>query len=611
MRPVASVVVTAALIAALPLRAAPAKTETPPAGAFRLVRLAVDPQGGGDATLAPDGKRFLSTSKRSGNWEVWEHDIASGRWTQLTDHPAEDFEARYSPDGRVVAFTSDRDGAKNVWTLRPETGELKQLTSFKDEAEYPDFTADGRFVTFTGGPWGTRDFFLVPILGGEPRRLSRQSGRAGACSKGDASSLVCHRYDGGSGDVVRLWLADGQETPLTGGTPWDYKPTLSPDDKWVAFSRSTEGPSQIWVLPLADGRPRRLTRTPYNDRWPTWSADGSKLFFHRVVERGLAVKSLEPRTGNVRTLVGAAEAPLQASLSPDGRLLAYCAQRGAAHAIRVLDLPSGATRTLDTGGREACYPRWSPDGTRLAFASRPADDARWEISVARADGSERVELTEGQRDLRGMDGPVDWSPDGARLVFHADTGPFEADLWVVDVRTRRLERLTNDPWFDEAPAFTPDGRAVVFMSTRGGNWTWGLYRLTLEGGAVETLAGPDWVEKNFIRPGPGGRLLWSTEDERSVSVVAERAKTGEVRLFAGPADDARWPSYTTDGESIVFTQMEHTVEYWLAENPLGPGSPLRDASAALLPPPGRPRLAASSAEAATGPERSPVDHYHR
>ena len=191
---------------------------------------------------------------------------------------------------------------------------------------------------------------------------------------------------------------------------------------------------------------------------------------------------------------------------------------------------------------------------------------RWEVSIIKPDGTGRVALTDGVAGLHGMDGPIDWSPDSTRLIFQSDTDPFEARIYMVDVRTRRVESVTDGAWFDEAPAWTPDGKGFVFMSTRGGNWTWGFFRRNIDGGAYETLAGPDWEQKNFPRVGRGGSLLWSIHDEHDRELLSERGADGKVRILDKAGDGARWPSYSTDEKFVLYTVVDHQVEYWLAEN---------------------------------------------
>ena len=549
------------LLLLLPFRAG--KSKAP----FRLHRIAIDRAGGGDGTLSPDGQRFVTSSRRTGNYDVWIYDLRTTLWTQVTQDPADDFEAKWSPDGNVLVFCSTRTGHKEIYTVDLRNGAVKQLTSTENDDEYPGWSPDGKDVVYTGGPWGKRDFWIVAATGGTPRKISRKADRAGACAyEAGGETLICHRYDLGTGDIFRMRVADGEVTTLTSGPAWDYKPNTSPDKKTIAFSRAEEGPSRIFLLPATGGRAQQLTNSPDDDRWPTWSQAGDRLFFHRMVERGTAINELDRKTGKVRTLVDKSESPLQASFDPRGERVVYCAQTEDRKVLKILDIATGARRILPTGPGEACYPRWSPDGKRIAYAGKP--DARWEVSVVNPDGSGRQALTEGMSSLHGMDGPIDWSPDSTRLLFQSDTDPFEARIYVVDVKTRKIESVTDGPWFDEAPSWSADGKSAIFMSTRGGGWTWGFFRRAISGGEYETLAGPDYNQKNFPRPGRSGALIWSIHDEQDKEFLSERTRDGKVRILTEAGEGARWPEYSSDESRVLFTVMDHQVEYWIAENVL-------------------------------------------
>lgn len=578
---------------------------------FRLHRVAIDRVGGGDGTLSPDGQRFVTSSRRTGNWDIWIYDLRSTLWTQVTQDPADDFEAKWSPDGSVLVFCSTRTGQKDIWTVDLKTGALKQLTFSEHDDEYPGWSPDGKDIVYTGGPWGTRDFWVIAATGGTPRRISRQSGPAGACAyEPDGKTFICHRYDLGSGDIFRMRVADGEITTLTSGPAWDYKPNISPDKQIIAFSRAEEGPSRIWLLPAAGGRAQQLTNTPDDDRWPTWSETGDRLFFHRMVERGTAIKALERKTGKVRTLVEKSEYPLQASFDPRAEHVVYCSQSDNRKVLKLLDIATGERRILPTGPGEACYPRWSPDGKRIAYAGKP--NARWEVSVINPDGSGRQALTEGMSSLHGMDGPVDWSPDSTRLLFHSDTDPFAARIYVVDVNTRKIESVTDGPWFDEAPSWSTDGKSVIFMSTRGGGWTWGFFRRAIGGGEYETLAGPDWNQKNYPRPGRSGALIWSIHDEQDKEFLSERSREGKVRILTEAGEGARWPEYSRDESLVLFTVMEHQVEYWIAENVLnGPSLETTTLSSADEAEPLQEMQACARDMQVDKTGRSPVDLHHR
>jgi TolB protein len=573
---------------------------------FRMTRVAADPEGGSDAAVSPDGKRIALSSRRSGNYEIWIHEIATGQWTQVTRDPGDDIEAQWSPDGRELAFTSTRHGNKDVFVLTLETGALRRLTDDPEDDEYPAWSPDGRHIVYTGGPWRRRDFFLIDAAGGHRRTLTQQPGWAGACSFApDGKAVICHRYDSGSGDVVSIPVGGGPLTTFTFDPAWDYKPTMDPSGKWLAYSRSGEGPSKIWMQPVqGGGAARPLTSGGSDDRWPTWSASGRELVFHRVVEDGTGIRLLDRASGKVRTLVGPEEKPRFPSFSPDGKRVAYCAESAEGRqGLRVLDLGTGQSRPLDVGMAEACVPRWSPSGDRIAFAG--FDGQRWEVCTAGADGRDVRVWTREEKDFYGMLGLIDWSPDGKRIVFRSNTEPFASDLYVLDTADGKVRPLTRDEHWDESPSWTPDGRGVLFMSTRGGGWTWGLYRISVEDGAVEGLTTPDYVEKNFPRMGPGGLTVWSSQDDANHEVLAERAPDGQLRFLATDVHGARWPSYSPDGKEILFGTVERRTEYWLVEGVFSEGSPLlqepKPAPAAAARPP-----EVSVATSPAGAGRSPV-----
>lgn len=578
---------------------------------LRLYRVAIDRAGGGDGTLSPDGQRFVTSSRRAGNWDVWIYDLQTTLWTQVTQDPGDDFEAKWSPDSSTLAFCSTRTGQKDIWTFDLKTGAEKQLTFSTEDDEYPGWSPDGKDIVYTGGPWGHRDFWTISATGGTPRRVSRESGTAGACAyEPGGETLICHRYDSGSGDIFRMRMADGEVTLLTTGSAWDYKPNTSPDKQTIAFSRAEEGPSRIWLLPAAGGQARQLTNTPDDDRWPTWSKAGDRLFFHRMVERGTALKVLDRKTGQVRTLVDKAEYPLQASFDPRAEHVVYCSQTDNRKVLKILDIATGERRVLETGPGEACYPRWSPDGKRIAYADKPA--ARWEVSVINPDGSGRQVLTEAMSSLHGLDGPVDWSPDSMRLLFQSDTNPFEARIYVVDVNTRKIDAVTDGPWFDEAPSWSVDGKSAIFMSTRGGGWTWAFFRRAISGGEYETLTEPDYNQKNYPRPARSGSLIWSIHDEQDKEFLAERSRDGNVKVLTEAGEGARWPEYSHDESLVLFTVMDHQIEFWIAENVLnGPLAETPTLKSTVMVEPPQEMQACVQAREIDRRGRSPVDLHHR
>jgi Tol biopolymer transport system component len=127
---------------------------------------------------------------------------------------------------------------------------------------------------------------------------------------------------------------------------------------------------------------------------------------------------------------------------------------------------------------------FSPDGKRICWrASRPApgkelDDYRsllaegmirpgkLEIMVADADGRNEAQLT----DNGAANFCPYFHPDGKRVIFvsnFADPQKRNFDLYLVDIATKQLEKVTSEETFDGFPMFSPDGRRLVFASNRG------------------------------------------------------------------------------------------------------------------------------------------------
>ena len=107
------------------------------------------------------------------------------------------------------------------------------------------------------------------------------------------------------------------------------------------------------------------------------------------------------------------------------------------------------------------------------------------LFVSKADGTdERPLLKSGSLDYN----PV-WSPDGQWIVFTSERRG-SADLYRVRLDGTGLERLTDSPAFDDQAAFSPDGRQIVFVSTRA-DGTADLWVLDLRTRKVRSLtSGP-------------------------------------------------------------------------------------------------------------------------
>jgi Tol biopolymer transport system component len=186
-------------------------------------------------------------------------------------------------------------------------------------------------------------------------------------------------------------------------------------------------------------------------------------------------------------------------LSPDGAQVAYVVQgtdrekdaRTMAVWVAPFDGRTAARRF--TFGERDHGPRWSPDGRYLAFLSDRGEKAQ--IFLAPLDGGEARQLTKAPHGVNEFA----WSPDGRRIAYVARTGEWKdakdrkgaeraaprvirqlryrfdtigyfderrMHIFVIDADSGEAKQITEGDWYDQQPAWSPDGRTIAFSSDR-------------------------------------------------------------------------------------------------------------------------------------------------
>ena len=189
---------------------------------------------------------------------------------------------------------------------------------------------------------------------------------------------------------------------------------------------------------------------------------------------------------------------MAASVSPDGKMLAMDLQGS----IWVLPVTGGPAKRVTDIFNDARQPQWSPDSKNIVFFGyRDGGYDLWEVG---ADGSNQHMLTEGTFDDRE---PI-FSHDGTHIAFSSDRGdPLGSDnnIWTLDVRTGELRELTTNPAEDTMPAWSPDDKEIVFISSRDNyKSAWAVNVATK---AERKVASVDNGRIDAASYGPGGQLI--------------------------------------------------------------------------------------------------------
>src|SRR6266480_4739519 len=106
-------------------------------------------------------------------------------------------------------------------------------------------------------------------------------------------------------------------------------------------------------------------------------------------------------------------------------------------------------------------PSWSPDGQWLAYVSFETKHSGVYVQVVRSGERRQVSAR------AGVNGAPEWSPDGRKLALTLGGSGGNPDIYILDLASQDLTRLTDDPAIDTEPVWAPDGRSLYFTSDRG------------------------------------------------------------------------------------------------------------------------------------------------
>jgi Tol biopolymer transport system component len=433
----------------------------------------------------------------------------------------------------TIVFASTRAATfirPAVYTIGIDGRGRRRVTPTMDGLAAPAWSPSGRWIAFEQGEGRS---YVVRARGGKPIRIAPRFETSSPIWSPDGSrlALVVQRAETQDLIVVRAgsWKARRLVREVISRPAW------SPDSRFIAFTRVAGG---VRVVDVVSGRERSLIRTRPPAEEVAWSPDGRRLAFSYSSPAGgiyeIYVTDLE--TGRQRRV---AQGMVEPSWSPDGARIAAKAGPD----IYVLNWDGGRRVRVgrdDYDETPKHPPVWSPDGRRLVIANG-------EVYAVWANGRGRIRVThESSRFGLPFQDEATWSPDGKRLAYVSRIrDPGDNDLYSLSSSGRNLRALTNNWAEEEAPVWSPDGRAVALTRKRGRR----PYVAVLRGGKARLLVpgtDPAWSPE-------GGRLAFTRAGD---VYVMSSAGTSARPVTSGTEVDSS-ADWSPDGRELVFAR--HTA----------------------------------------------------
>jgi Tol biopolymer transport system component len=399
--------------------------------------------------MSGSGIVFAATRSPQGNGEPEIYtsdanlpDADQNNATQLTDNIATDDDPAWSPEGREIVFTSGRDGNFDIYVMNANGGDQRPLTRTPSTERSPAWGWQvGPPSTASSG--GGSTVAVAPSTPIAPAQAGPRDTQIAFASDRDGDFDI-YVMDGDGSNVRQATFNEAE----------DDAPTWSNDGRLIAWTSNAGGSFNLWVMNADGSDQRQITNHSANDRDPVWSPDGSQLAFTSDRDGDPEIWIVNADGGVAQQITNNGEAlDLAPAWSPDGTRLLYYSDKSGGREIFLLDLASGSEIQLTSNNVYDGQPDWSLNGTQMVFAATrsPQGNGEPEIyisdaSLLDANGDNATQLT----DNPFLDDDPAWSPDGRQIVFESNRNG-HLDIWIVNADGTGELQLTRDPSNDRSP----------------------------------------------------------------------------------------------------------------------------------------------------------------
>ena len=429
---------------------------------------------------------------------------ADGKNERALPHHETEYSPSLTPDAQWIVFTSERAGQADLYRMHPDGSNLEQLTDDPAFDDQGSLSPDGKSLAF-----------------------------------------ISTRGEG----FTNLWLLDlasRKYKNLTNTRSGNFRPSWSPDGRWIAFSSDRDAnpgrfPGQwehmqstgIYVIHPDGTGLRRLTKAGGVAGSPTWSSDAKRVLYYETDETGAYLA----KSGNSRT------------------------------ELVSVDITTGE-RTQHTASNEVkLSPQWLPGG-KISYAVRGTANAGLRIRYP----DRRVETI-----VPGAIRHPSWSADGKQVVYERILQPAHTEHLIPTAsRDPQFELLLSEPF----PSFSPDGKRLLYSQYGGkglntGNTT--IEMMNADGSEKHAIFHKEGTSAFDAVWSPAGDLIalcvgkyFRAAGLPSAQIALMKPDGSGYREIAEEGVNNGFPSWSPDGKRLVYKRGKQLVIQSIADGKIVP-----------------------------------------